>query len=45
MPENLHWDTIEGAIDASEAFVRLRSADRAPDGADDRFGVDAGGVQ
>jgi hypothetical protein len=44
-PDAMHWETIEGAIDVCETFVRRRSAGQAADRSDDRVGVDAGGVQ
>ncbi len=44
VPDELHWETIEGAIEVCDAFVRLRS-DEVSDGSGDRVGVDAGGVQ
>jgi hypothetical protein len=45
VPDDLHWDTIEGAIEVCDAFVRLRSAGQAGYRSGDRLGVDAGGVQ
>jgi hypothetical protein len=45
VPDELHWETIEGAIEVCEAFVRLRSDGQLADGSGDRVGVDAGGVQ
>ena len=44
-PDELHWETIEGAIEVCDAFVRRRSAGQGPDRSGDRVGVDAGGVQ
>jgi hypothetical protein len=45
VPDELHWETIEGAIEVCDAFVRLRSAGQPADRSGDRVGVDAGGVQ
>jgi hypothetical protein len=45
VPDELHWETIEGAIEVCDAFVRLRSADQSADRFGDRLGVDAGSVQ
>jgi Zn-dependent M28 family amino/carboxypeptidase len=45
VPDELHWETIEGAIEVCDAFVRLRSDGQLADGSGDRVGVDAGGVQ
>ncbi len=45
VPDGLHWETIEGAIEVCDAFVRLRSAGQAADRLDDRRGVDPGSAQ